>query len=1554
MNKMTPRGLKSPGYNAILITVNWALLTLLFGATAWCEPQHMLEYLLPRGGTRGTTVEVHLHGRYLDNPREILFYGTGIKPSAIASPKAPEEVTARFEIAPDCPLGEHVLRLRTATGLSEAMTFWVSPFPTVMEKETKIGDNDTISKAQPIPMNSTVEGQIQPGDRQDRDVYFVMAKEGERISVEVESVRLGTLHFTNEEHDLKARILDAEGHELAAADDSALFVQDPVLSIVAPRSGNYYVEITQALYQTPRQAWYRVHIGNFIRPTAIYPAGGQTGEKLSVRVIGDPTGERQETIVLPKTIGNFNYFAGPHGQQPPSPNVLRVSPFPNVLKRDNLSPTPVPALPAALNGIYMDHNRADTYTFSAKKNETWRVRVYARTLGSPMDPRIWIRSLNDPKNILSADDSRMSDLGYVSIRGSWTVKDVLDPIAIFKAPADGQYTLGIEDARGLCGSDFVYRIEIEPVHDTIYTHITSPDGYQIPRLAGLIIPQGNRWTLNVQLAPALGNTYKDEIELEAVGLPRGVGMIAPRFPKGVTRMPVQFVAEPGVELQSALIELRARPVNRSVPLETATQQGFYLFNRPNEYPWHVVFLDKFALAVTERAPFDIELERPQVPLVRNGEMVLKVRVQRHGGFNGPVEIQADWLPPNVSGSPTVTIAADKTEGEFKIQANDKAPLGTYQVAINASTTGGDSFSGFGRIRVSSEFASIRVSDPYMTVNLQRSSVERGQTAEIAGAVKTNTSFEGKATADLLRLPKGVTLAGPPPQITSTDNRVVFHVNAAPDALPGLYRDIVCEVTLTQNGQVLKQKTGFGVLRVDAAKTAAVHSEEPAIVAMPDIPPLPAHQHHPQGAAPPVSFRLDVMPVLFRAGCNSGGCHGAAIGKDGFHLSLFGYDPAGDYFRLTQQIVGRRIDLAVPEQSLILLKATGAVRHSGGLRFTTDSAYYDTILRWIESGAPDDTQNVPQVTGISIVPDKVVFSGKEKHRALQVLAKYSDGSTRTVNDLALYLTNNKETADIDDKGGVTAGKKGDTYVFARFAKFTTGAEIIVLPDDKKFRFPKVSSANYIDELVNAKLKYLRIVPSQLSTDEEFVRRVYIDLIGLLPSDSEYVEFMRSHDRDKRAKLIDTLLQRDEFADLWAAKWAETLKVASNGNSAFGTDRKAAYSYYQWIRDEMRRNTPLDEFARAQIAATGSNLRDPAVNLYTMIPQGQYDPKAVALDFAEVFTGVRVQCAQCHNHPFDSWTQDDFYGFVSFFTGVKRKAASESREVYIYDDPNAPPASHLLDGHPVPAKFLGGIQPDLKGKDPRVALADWLTSKDNPFFARNMANRIWSHFFGRGIIEPVDDVRISNPPSNKELLDELARRLVLYQFDAKRLIRDICNSRTYQLSSVANDSNRDDTTQFSHAHFRRLRADVLIDAISAATQTESSFGNYPTGFRAIELFEGGSRANNYFIRTFGLSNRDTVHSSETRFDPTLAQALHLINGDTIEGKIARSPIVTNLLTEKQPPEAILEELYIRVLSRKPTTAELKKLLPLVEARPSERQAYDDILWALFNSPEFVFNH
>jgi hypothetical protein len=786
------------------------LLSLLSATALLADPRYMIDYVLPRGGTRGATVEVEFHGFSLENPKQVLFYEPGITTVGEFKPyqKPGDGFKVKFQIAADCPVGEHVLRVRTATGLTDAVTFWVSRFPTIYEFEDKIGQNDTIEKAKPVPPNSTIEGQILPGPDADIDMYRLDVKEDQRVSVEVESARLGTLHQGGE-NDLMVRILDASGKELGRNDDSAMFVQDPMLSIVAPKTGSYYIEIKQQIYFPPRQAWYRAHIGTFSRPTAIYPAGGQAGATISARILGDPAGERNEQIKLPNELGSFRYFG-----DAPSPNLLRVSPYPDVEYPANPA-----SLPVALNGILAKPGDAHQYRFQARKGEAWKIRVYSRSLGAPGDPRIWVRSANSDRHILDADDSRLPDLGLPSARATWYIKDQQDPVAIFKPGADGEYILGVEDSTGGGGPDHVYRVEIEPLHDAIYTHITAPEGYQMPRLAGLIIPKGGRWTVDVQIAQGLGNNYKGELELEARRLPKGVTMIAPRVLKGAARVPVQFVASPDAPEQAALIEILARPVEKGVQLETGSRQGFAFINRGGELPWHFVFVDKYALAVTEPAPYKLKLSAPPVPLMQGSELMLKVAVERAEGFSGPIEIQPDWLPPGVSKESTVTIAAGKTEATFRIQANDKAAPGLYKIAMSGSTTGGDGYSGIGRIRVSSEFVDLRTAEPYLSIELLRSSVERGKRGEIVGTLKVARPFPGKATLKLQQLPRGVKMLDPAPTISANDKEVAFHIEADPDALAGLYKGITCEVEFKEEGQTVHSHTGSGILRIDVARSS---------------------------------------------------------------------------------------------------------------------------------------------------------------------------------------------------------------------------------------------------------------------------------------------------------------------------------------------------------------------------------------------------------------------------------------------------------------------------------------------------------------------------------------------------------------------------------------------------------------------------------------------------------------------------------------------------------------------------------------------------------------
>jgi hypothetical protein len=707
------------------------------------------------------------------------------------------------------------------------------------------------------------------------------------------------------------------------------------------------------------------------------------------------------------------------------------------------------------------------------------------------------------------------------------------------------------------------------------------------------------------------------------------------------------------------------------------------------------------------------------------------------------------------------------------------------------------------------------------------------------------------------------------------------------------------------------------------------------------------------------FRRDVMPVFFRAGCNAGTCHGSARGKDGYMLSLFGYDAPGDYRRTVEEMPGRRVNTAMPAESLLLLKATGAVAHTGGKRFEKDSDLYKTVLDWIAAGTPDDVGSVPEVTGISLPKSSVVFSRIGQEGTARVKATYSDGSTRDVTALALFGTNNPSVAEIDEHGRVTAKGPGDTTVFARFSRFTVGAEVIVLPLAEEFTWPNPPSNNFIDDLVFTRLEKLRIAPSKLCDDETFLRRVTLDLAARVPTPEEYAAFMGDTSADKRAKKIDALLASDEFTDYMTALWGELCRVSSIDYTGRGDSHKPANAFIAWLRDQIAADRPFDEVVADMATAVGSTNVDGQTGLYTMlIKDYKLNPKVFAADFSQIFLGVRMQCAECHNHPFDRWTMDDYYGLVSFFACVKRKPGSDGRDRRVIYDPSAPPAKHMVDGRPVPAKLLGAVEPVDGDGDPRRVLAAWIREPSNDLFNRNIVNRLWAHLLGVGIVDPVDDFRATNPPSNGPLLDALAARFVEHGRKLRPIVRDICNSRVYQLSVEPTPSNAADLRQFSHARVRRLRADVLLDSIVAVTGVPRSLPRWPTGTKAINYINRtpNSSSGDFVLDTFGQSARNSVCACDTRTDPSLSQVMHLLVGDTAGPRVhtaAKGGVLKKILEDHSTPEGVIEAIFIRLLSRRPTGNEMEAMLRLV-AENKAPVVYEDIFAGLLASNEFLFNH
>ncbi|TDU80820.1 cytochrome c [Prosthecobacter fusiformis] len=702
---------------------------------------------------------------------------------------------------------------------------------------------------------------------------------------------------------------------------------------------------------------------------------------------------------------------------------------------------------------------------------------------------------------------------------------------------------------------------------------------------------------------------------------------------------------------------------------------------------------------------------------------------------------------------------------------------------------------------------------------------------------------------------------------------------------------------------------------------------------------------------PISFNLDVMPVFLRGGCNAGGCHGAARGKDGFRLSLFGMDPEGDYNRLTRELVGRRVNLAIPEESTLVEKAVGAVPHSGNQCYEPESQYNQAILEWISNGAPYDGKDIAKVTGIEVYPKQIVMEGAGSTQQITVRATYSDGSDRDVTKLALFMSNNDPTATINKDGLVTSGDRGAAFTLARFDVYSVTAQVLVIPAKLEYERPKLVENNYIDTLVNENLHKLRILPSGVCTDEEFVRRAYIDVIGIYPKPDEIKGFLADANPKKRESLIDSLTQRKEFTEVWVMKWAELLQIRSDieGNNNRPPFYKNALLYYNWLGERIGKNVPLDEIVTELLSSTGGTVSTPAVNFY----QTELDQLKLTENVAQVFMGMRIQCAQCHNHPFDRWTMDDYYGFKAFFSQIGRKATDDPQEVVIFNNKSGE-SKHFLTQAVMKPKFLGGEAPEIKpGDDRRKILAEWIASPKNPYFARNISNIVWSHFFGLGIVDPVDDVRVSNPPSNPELLTALAENLTNYKYDMRRLVKDICMSMTYQRSTKVNETNAGDKKNFSHAQVRRVRAEILLDAISQITETPNKFQGLPLGARAVQIADGA--VSNYFLNTFGRAKRESVCSCEVKMEPTLSQALHLMNGDAVNDRIKQGKVVSKLIAEKLTDDQIVENMFLRVFGRMPKDKEKESISQTLAAAPDQRQqALEDVFWALMNSKEFYFNH
>ncbi|NBR87708.1 MAG: DUF1549 domain-containing protein [Verrucomicrobia bacterium] len=717
------------------------------------------------------------------------------------------------------------------------------------------------------------------------------------------------------------------------------------------------------------------------------------------------------------------------------------------------------------------------------------------------------------------------------------------------------------------------------------------------------------------------------------------------------------------------------------------------------------------------------------------------------------------------------------------------------------------------------------------------------------------------------------------------------------------------------------------------------------------------------AVPLLNFPNRIVPILTKAGCNGGGCHGKSGGQNGFRLSLLGFEPTEDFEFLVKEARGRRLSTAAPESSLLLLKGAGIVPHGGGTRWDAESFDFALVKRWIAQGMPYGNEKDPVVTKVEVFPKERTLQPNSEQQ-LKVIARYSDGHFEDVTRGALFEANDKDMATAEPTGLVKlASQPGDVGIMVRYqskvavfrATVPLGAPVQHLPVAK----------NFIDESVFKKLKRIGLPPSEVCDDATFIRRVTLDLAGRLPSADETTAFLADKSAAKRDVLVDRLLASGDYADYFANYWSALLRnQRSSVNGRTEPYMRGTFAFHDWIRDGLANNKPYDQFAREILAASGDIGQNPPVAWYRQVktPQNQLE------DTAQLFLGLRLQCAQCHHHPYEKWSQADYYSFGAFFSQVSRKPSAQPGEELIFTKRSAPTMANKKNNIALKPAGLGETPLDIPAdEDARQSLADWLSKKDNTFFAHSLVNRYWKLFFNRGLVEPEDDMRETNPPVNPELLDALAKSFIESGFDLKKLVRTIVTSSTYQLSAIPNSHNAGDKQNFSRYYPKRLSAEVLFDAINTVTKSEANWANLPAGTRAVQLPDNSYNSSSYFLQVFGRPDSASACSCERSQDASLAQSLHLLNSKDIQAKLTAEKGRAALLAadEKRTDEAKVNELYLWAFSRQAESSEAttarehieKKVAKAADAdlkKKAKREAYEDIVWALVSSKEFLFNH
>lgn len=1533
-------------------------------STAIAYGQPTIASVNPGAIAPGKTTKLQLVGQNLKDPIRVW---TSCGASIVVNPIDVNNATLECSLPESAMIGPMGVFVASADGVSEPFAMMVDDLPSVPDNAA----NHSREQSQLIDSLCAVDG---VADAASSDFYRVRLSAGQRLAIEVVAQRLGS------SMDPIVKVTDRNGKQVAFADDDDANA-DSRLHFIASVDDEYWIEVRDNKYAGGGR--YRLRVGDFPLVDAAYPFAVATKGVGTFEWIGrDVPNEASQNV-------RFEFHdQSTHPQDMTSVSTrlqnAKSSAWASLLRRDfalfsepvkpqSAEPPQTPfAIPVGISGQLTMPAEQDRYTIQGTQGQTVRFSSRTRSLGLATVLQM---------QLFNAAGGKVAETA-VADTDEWSFD--------YAFPDSGVYTLVVNDLLKRGGPGYGYWVEVTPAGQ--FSVAIKPDAASRERF--VVEPVTGAFYVDLQVQ-RFG--YDDAIEVSVANADCGLRVLNPTIPAKATEARVYLKADSQWQAGS-ISELRLKAIATGNP-KTASMVSSIALKRlksPNfPYPplWNNGLIVTAGIAPSDPY-YTFETTTPIRFAKPFADHVVNATLKR---TNPEFKDAVNVLPFDMKAGWSVSSKVDKEVYSLSVLAPKQDAPGNIDDSLTLH--GYTEFRGRGRW--DSISLPVQWFDP-LTVELRNTSDWiAGQSNKVHVRVRRDGGDPQPVTIRPNGSIPGVTV----PQsieIGSDQNEALVEVAIAADVKPdtplrlewlatskfsGRDFSVACmplEIRLVElPTRIVSAQTQFK-LRNHRDRHQLLVTGFDAIgnpqdwttkvqwmVQDPSIARLEGSVVHPvangltkivgrlgtmqteiavevsgMGVAAPVEFENEVLVALSKQGCNSGACHGSPSGKGSFRLSLRAFDQKLDQLTLVREDFGRRVNTIEPDQSLLLQKPLMKVPHGGGMQLHRSDVAYSLLKEWISQGARLDAAPVPRCVRLEILPTgRQILKRVSGGQQLVIIAHFADGSSRDVTHLAAYESSNTSVATVNANGYVACLERGEAAILARFLEHIESIPLMFVDEVPGFQWQEQPIHNYIDPLVDQKLKQLQIVPSPLCTDSEFIRRVYLDVIGVLPTVDEVNAFLADTTADKRSQCIKRLLARPEYAKFWALKWGDLLKLTSKNVGEDGV-----YKYHRWVEKSVEENMPYDEFARQLLTGSGSTLTNPPANFYRTAT----DMNECVETISQVFLGARLQCAKCHNHPFERWTQDNYYGMGAFFQRVQRKKTQRPGEVFVWTASAGEVTQPRTGEISKPWLPVDGNVSVSEDADRRAAFAQWLTKPTNPYFARIEANRIWSQLFARGIVDPIDDFRDSNPPTNSELLDALTKDFVEHGFDRKHLLETILNSRTYQTSYQTNAFNVKDKLYFSHQEPRLLTAEQLLDALNQLTGTSQSFGNLPAGTRATQL-PAPDVAKLDFLKVFGQPERSTVCACERSEDTNLGMAIELFNGSLVYEKL-RNPNnrFRTLLAQGKSVEDAIRDLYMAGLSRQPNERELAAALAHCNTRGDAMAGLEDVCWALLNTDEFLFQH